>query len=202
MTVHAVRTPKGAEAPGPTEWAAAQSARVSLSPVPLEAQPTAYIRTKWANRAYGSISEVSVAATCDDERCHVRLEWADPDAEEGEFPDAAGIFFPLDDGAPAGTIGADGHPVSLWYWRSTSSAAQVVEACGPGVFHPVATSGASSVGVFAALSGGRWSVVFSGPVAALKRASSLGVVVWDGTNAERAGLGAATAEWVPVVLPN
>lgn len=202
MTIHPVRTPGSTDDRAPTEWAAAQAVRLSLSPVPLEAQPNAYIRTKWANRTYGTVSEVSVAATCDDERFHVRLEWEDPAAEEGEFPDAAAVFFPLGEGAPAHTIGADGHPVSLWYWRSTGSAAQVVEASGPGVFHPVATSGVPNVSVLAALAGGRWSVAFSGPVAVLEPGSSLGVAVWDGTNEERAGLAAVTAEWVPVVLPD
>jgi DMSO reductase family type II enzyme heme b subunit len=202
MTIHAVRTAAGATDLPATEWAAAQAAQLSLTPVPLEAQPNAYIKTAWADRAYGTVPEVRVAAACDDGQLHVQLEWEDPAAEQGEFPDAAAVFFPFDENAPAHTIGADGHPVTLWYWRSTASEAQVVEASGPGVFRPVAATGASSVGVAAALSGGRWSVAFTGPVSSLEPARKLGVVVWNGSNEERAGLGAVTAEWVPVELPD
>jgi DMSO reductase family type II enzyme heme b subunit len=202
MTIHAARTPSGAESPAAEAWAAAPAVRLALSPIPRAAQPNAYIRTKWADRTYGTVSEVSVAATCDDDRFHVRLEWEDPGAEEAEFPDAAAVFFPVAEGAPAGTIGADGQAVSLWYWRSTASAAQIVEAFGPGVFHPVVPSDPPSVTAAAALSGGRWSVAFSGPRSAVGPAGALGVVVWDGTNEERAGLAAVTAEWVPVVLPD
>jgi DMSO reductase family type II enzyme heme b subunit len=202
MTIHAVRTASDAKDLPATEWAAAQPAQLSLTPVPLEAQPNAYIRTTWADRAYGTVQDVRVAATCDDGRFHVRLEWEDPAAEEGEFGDAAAVFFPADTDAPAHTIGADGHPVTLWYWRSTNSAAQVVEASGPGVFRPVAVTGATSVGVVSALSGGRWSVVFNGPLSLLEPTRKLGVVVWNGTNEERAGLAAVTAAWVPVELPD
>ncbi|MHB8245588.1 MAG: ethylbenzene dehydrogenase-related protein [Acidimicrobiales bacterium] len=201
MTIHAVRAERGSAQPQPARWPAVKPALLALTPVPLDAQPNAYIRAKWADRPYGTVPEVRVKVACDDDTLHVELDWEDPAPEPGEFPDAAAVFFPADASAPAQTIGAEEHPVTMWYWRSDASGGQVVKGSGPGVFFPLTSGGQSAVSTDAALAEGRWTVGFTGPMAFQTATPKVGVAVWNGTNQERAGLAAVTAEWVPVELP-
>lgn len=193
-----VRTLEGDLAdPASAAWSGADSATISLAPVPLDAQPTEYIRTKWADVSYGNVSEVTVAAAHDGSQAWVRLEWADSSEPNTEFPDSAAVYFPADGDAPAATIGADGSPVNLWFWRDGAAEGRDLTATGPGRFRPRADG---AVGVAAALEGGRWSVVLSHSIGDLREAGRLGVAVWDGSNEERAGIGAATPEWVSLTI--
>ena len=66
--------------------------RISLSPVPLDAQPNAYIQNAWSDRPFGTTPEASVAALSDDQCLYVRLEWSDDPSPNGEFADAAGLL--------------------------------------------------------------------------------------------------------------
>ena len=180
--------------PGGAGWSEVSAERVALQPAPLDAQPTEYIRTKWADLPYGTVAGVDVATATDGQALFVRLEWDDSETPNGEFPDAAAVYFPADAGAAAGTFGSTEQAVDLWYWQSNLEAARSLVGRGPGVFTP----NGSEVSASAALDGGRWSVVLSGPLA--DAPSSIGVAVWDGSNEERAGLGAVTPEWVALEL--
>lgn len=182
--------------PASAAWGGAASESISLAPVPLDAQPTEYIRVAWADRPYGNVGEVSVAVAQSGGRAYVRLEWADSDAPNVEFQDGAGVYFPAGGDAPAATLGADGAGVSLWKWQANLPAAKELTSTGPGRF---ANAGTNGVAASANLDGGRWAVVLEGDAAALS-AGKLGVVVWDGSNEERAGIGAATAEWIPLEI--
>ncbi len=192
-----VRTLEGDLAdPNSAAWSGADSASISLAPVPLDAQPTEYIRVAWADRSYGNVSDVTVAAAQSGGRAYVRLEWADSEAPNTEFQDAAAVYFPSGDSAPAATIGSPDAAVGIWYWKASLSAARSLVGTGPGAFRP---SGSNGVSAAANLDGGRWAVVLEGDAAALGSAQ-LGVAVWDGSNEERAGIGAATPEWIPLEI--
>ncbi len=202
--------------PADAAWRELSSQTVPLVPVPLESQPNEYIRTAWEGRPYGRVGEVQVAAARHGERLFVRLEWADAAEPNTEFPDGAGVFFPdsADDGPPV-TIGSRAAPVRLWAWRDRLvvqqdlPAVRDLVASGPGVFQPVGPrpepdpderpGGPSEVSTGWALADGRWAVVVSGNVGAAA-SGRMGVVVWDGSNEERAGIGAVTPSWVPLAV--
>jgi DMSO reductase family type II enzyme heme b subunit len=179
-------------APGGAGWDGVARESVSLAPIPIDAQPTEYIRVAWADRPYGRVAEVAVSVARAGDRAYVRLEWADSDEPNTEFGDGAAVYFPTDGDAPAATLGSDEGPVALWAWGSDRKAARSLVSTGPGRFAP---SGSNGVAATATLDGGRWAVVIEGDAAALG-GGKLGIVVWDGSNEERAGIGAATSEWI------
>lgn len=182
--------------PAAPAWDAAATETVGLAPVPLDSQPTEYIRAAWADRPYGKVGNADLAAAHDGERLYVRLQWADSDTPNSEFHDAAGVLFPADGAdAAAATIGSADAPVRLWYWQANLDAARDLDARGPGVF---AKRAEPAVDASASLAGGRWSVVLSGGLDS--GVSRLGVAVWDGSNEERAGIGAVTPEWIPLEI--
>lgn len=170
-------------------WGSVGKEDVALGAIPLASQPTAYIREAWANKAYATTKSAKVSAATDGNRLYVRLEWADDAKANGEFPDAAAVV--LGDGDVA-TLGSREKAVDLWYWQNGRPEALSVQSAGPGVFKRHAIEG---VNASAALEGGRWAVVLSGPATAAA-SGKLGVAVWNGTNEERAGLGAVSQGWL------
>ncbi len=182
--------------PGAAGWSEVVAEAVSLGPMPIDAQPTEYVRVKWADLPYGNVAETSVAAAHDGDTAWVRLEWADSDQPNVEFPDCAAVYFPADGDAPAATIGSDNETVNLWFWRSDEDHGRHLTGHGPGAFKPQE----GTVSASASLEGGRWAVVLGHPLAELRDGGRMGVAVWDGSNEERAGIGAATTEWVPLSI--
>lgn len=195
MTLRLVDAPGDLGEPSAAGWDTAEAVTVALAPIALDAQPTEYVRVAWADRPYGNVHEVRVATARDGDDVLVRLEWADSDVPNAEFQDAAGVFFPTDGDAPAATIGNADHPVDLWFWQANLPAPRGAVATGPGAFVP---DDGVSVSAVSALAGGRWAVVLRGSAARLAAAGRLGVVVWDGSNEERAGIGSVTADWLSV----
>lgn len=193
MKVVTVPGGAGLKDPGSDAWKAAGGQSVALGAIPLEKQPTAYIREAWAAKPYGQTPKVDVAAASDGERIYVRLEWADDVRPNGEFQDAAGAMF--GSGALA-TMGDESAPIDLWYWEHGRDEALNLSSRGPGV---VRKQEASNIDARAVLADGRWSVVLSGP-AASAASGRLGVAVWNGSNEERAGLGAISQDWLTLEL--
>lgn len=174
--------------PASPDWAAVDKTAVALSPIPLDAQPTEYIKTKWADLSYGNVGTVDLAAAISGDRLHVRLEWADSETPNTEFADSACVYFPANGDAPAETIGSADAPVNIWYWQADREAPLDLVGSGPGVFRDAPSS--SNVQAAASLDNGRWAVVISGDVTGGAPASCA-VAVWDGSNEERAGIGSA-----------
>ena len=182
--------------PGQAGWSGVNGETVSLAPIPIEAQPTEYVRVKWSDLPYGNVSEATVAAAHDGSTAWVRLEWADSDQPNVEFPDAAAVYFPAEGDAPVGTIGSEEAGVNLWFWRADEGEGRHLRGNGPGRFRPQE----GSVRTSAALDGGRWAVVLGHPLDELRDGAALGIAVWDGSNEERAGIGAATTEWLSLSI--
>jgi len=177
---------------------------LALAPMPIEAQPTEYIRTAWADRPYGAIDTVHVAAAHDGHSAWVKLSFAVPSGPSDapgrggpEFADAAAVYTANGSGAPAGTIGAPDAPVEMVLWSADRDRTRALTGLGPGRFRP---RGETSVGAAGRADGSRWAVVFTQPLEALRASSGIGVAVWDGTNEERAGIGSATPEWSPLTF--
>jgi DMSO reductase family type II enzyme heme b subunit len=195
-TMHVKKVSADLGDPTGAGWSEVGAETVSLTPMPIDAQPTEYVRVKWADLPYGNVSEATVAAAHDGSTAWVRLEWADSDEPNVEFPDAAAVYFPSGDDAPAATIGSEDAGVNLWFWRSDEEKGRHLSGTGPGRFHPKE----GSVATTASLEGGRWAVVLSHPLDELRDGAALGVAVWDGSNEERAGIGAATTEWLSLSI--
>lgn len=183
------------DAPG---WADVGAEAVMLAPIPLDAQPTEYIRTKWADRPYGAVGQVALAGAHDGATAWVRIEWtASGAAGPREFPDGAALYSPLGGDAPAATIGAEGSTVVLDLWQAGRDGARALAATGPGRFR---ARSSGSVGAAAVGGDGRWAVVFARPLADVGAGGRLGIAVWDGAGEERAGIGAATPDWLDMTV--
>jgi DMSO reductase family type II enzyme heme b subunit len=176
--------------PAAEAWKTAAVETVKLAPAPLAAQPTAYVRAKWASLPYGATPSAEVAVASDGGKVFVRIEWPDDERPNGEFADAAAVLVAGEAGASAATFGDREHPVGLWYWENGRGEALALSAQGPGVFR---RTGVDTVAAAAELTGGRWSVVLSGLAPA---GNAIGVAVWNGSNDERSGLAAVTPEWI------
>lgn len=197
-----------ADAAGPSDpadpaWAGVPATTVPLAAVPLDAQPNAYIRTAWATRPYGRVPTADVAVATAGDRLLVRVSWEGSGEPMGEFPDACAAIFGGDGGPDSPcTMGSAEEPVTVWQWRDRSDlqqgqpAARNLVGRGPGVFRPGATA---DLDAGAIKEGSRWTVVLSGPRAALDAGGRMAVAVWDGAAEERAGIGAVSAEWTALV---
>jgi steroid C-25 hydroxylase gamma subunit len=192
----------GALDPSDAAWDGAPSVAVPLVPIPFDAQLNAYVRAAWTGREYGRSGPVELALAGHGDRLLARLSWEGSAEPPGEFTDAVALFFsPTGGTAPPVTIGTRVEPVSLWQWRDRLPVQQALPpatqlvATGPGVFRP----GSADDGITAqsSRSGGRWAVVLAGPRQALA-ARRVAVAVWDGSNEERAGIGAVSAAWTEV----
>lgn len=182
--------------PASSVWSGVAAEALKLGPVALEAQPTEYIREAWKGKAYGRTAEAMVAAASDGQRLYLRVEWEDDEAPNGEFQDAVSGIFPTNGGGALATLGNADQPVTMWYWENGRPSALQLTSRGPGVVRKDAGADLAASG---ALNERRWSVVLSGPASAAK-AGKVGVAVWNGSNAERAGLAAVSREWLPLEI--
>ncbi|MDK1024306.1 MAG: hypothetical protein QGD92_08765 [Gammaproteobacteria bacterium] len=177
--------------PSSAVWSDLTSETVSLSPVPLEAQPNEYIRVSRAAKPYGATGEAVASAVKNGEQLFVRLEWQDDASPNTEFADAAAIL--TGKGDEIQTLGSEDAPVGFWYWASDREQSLSLISRGPGVVRnnaDVVTSASAS------LDGGRWAVVLAGPSSEVTD-NQIGVAIWNGSNDERAGL-AAVSGWLPL----
>jgi DMSO reductase family type II enzyme heme b subunit len=175
--------------PSAAAWRDLASEKVSLSPVPLEAQPNEYIRASRADRPYGKTAEASASVLGNGDRLFVRLEWQDDEQPNTEFGDSAAIL--TGKGKTIETLGSDAEPLNMWCWSSDRPAGQSLISKGPGV---VEKNADVEVSTAANLGDGRWSVVLSGPIDQVAD-NRIGIAIWNGSNEERAGL-AAVSGWL------
>jgi DMSO reductase family type II enzyme heme b subunit len=175
--------------PSAAVWRDLTSETVSLSPVPLAAQPNEYIRVSRADKPYGATGEAVASALNNGEQLFVRLEWQDDETPNTEFADAAAIV--TGRGDEIQSMGSEDAPVGMWYWASDREQSLSLVSSGPGV---VRNNTEVVTGASASLDGGRWAVVLSGPSSEVTD-NKIGVAIWNGSNDERAGL-AAISGWL------
>jgi len=190
-------------APYPNEkWNSMHMNQLSLEPIPIDLQPNQYIKTTYAKKKYGLVTEVKFCpASCKD-NLYFYLEWYDSKVPNTEFQDMAAVYFPLGPGnEEAINLGTRKEPVLLLQWRHrtemSKNLSNIVQfiSYGPGVF--IKEDADPALRAEAELADGKWKLVISiGRKQLPESFSKLGVVVWDGSNQERAGLAAATKEWI------
>ncbi len=197
-------------APAGAPWKSVSETIVSLAPTPLDAQPSAYVRASWADRAHGTLASAGLSAVVAGDALYLRLRWAAAEprlaiTDNDTYADACAMLFPLDGkAAELSTMGDERRPVQAWHWRAGTALPFVITATGLGTVtrlpdHPV------SVG--AAWESGSWSVIFrrslqeAGVPLSAGGSIPLGIAVWSGANNERAGLKAHTPAWLTLNLP-
>jgi DMSO reductase family type II enzyme heme b subunit len=192
--------------PGATEWEAVPEERLTLEPTPLTSQPSLYVQNKWAERPYGAVSSLRVRAGHAGGRVLFRLSWQDASKDDSigdtdRFTDAAAVLLPVKDDAPLLSMGSPDQPVNAWYWRADLERPWSVTAQGIGT---AVRNDDAALASAAAHEGGAWNVVISRGMAAESagaasvaagQRSKVAFAVWQGSDAERAGLKAVTLEW-------
>lgn len=194
-------------------WQNAERTPIALAGVPVQMQPTAFIRNTFADHPIGKVNEVQFSALHNGEVIALRLEWADPDRDtdiddNDHFPDGAAVMFPFKGDAPLITMGSKEQPINAWHWRA-DRADQARNNVAAGFGSTRVTTGAE-IATQARYHEGRWQLVF------LRRLQVVGVdstfqfttgksyriafAVWEGSNGERAGLKAFSPQWHELTL--
>jgi len=192
-------------------WDQVPAETIAMGGTPLAQQPSRYIRTAWSDRPIGSVRSLAVRSAHNGAEVFFLLEWQDDtqntDYVGRDFPDGAGILFPLKGDAPLDTMGSESQPVNAWFWRADSEdGAKNVTASGIG---SVEESEKSSIATRAQWKDGTWRVVFGRPLtvagnqsAALEAGKSVKVAfaVWEGSSGERAGIKSFSKHWRELTL--
>ena len=172
---------------------------LTLIPAPTSMQPGGYVAKAYPDRASAATPQVDVDVdTASGFRITLRWQCAHPviDASDNarQFIDSCALLVPEKTDAPWITMGAPGLPVAGVLWRADKTAPITIRAEGLGSVqrgNPPADWKAES-----AYADGAWRVTFTlpqwAPLAAQKR---FAVAIWQGAQAERAGLKSITTDW-------
>jgi complex iron-sulfur molybdoenzyme family reductase subunit gamma len=197
--------------PAASAWDNVPAQTIAMGGTPLVQQPSRYIRTAWSDRPIGSVRSLAVRSAHNGKEVFFLLEWRDDtqntDYVGRDFPDSAGILFPLKGDAPLHTMGSESQPVNAWFWRADSEdGAKNVIASGIGT---VTEGETSSIAARSQWQDGTWRVVFARPLTvagnqavALEAGKSLKVAfaVWEGSSGERAGIKSFSKHWQELTL--
>lgn len=193
---------KGSQPPAP--WADGWPAPivVALRPTPLDAQPSAYVQKSWQGRSYGATKQIGVSALAGPGGVSLRLEWDCPTPSYGitdnnVFADACGVLIPADGvTADLESMASDAHPALTWYWRGGTDLPFAGTVRGVGTVERVKEHHLTAA---AAWANGRWAVVLNHPSGAglpvANGSLPVAFAVWNGANAERAGIAAYSPAW-------
>lgn len=192
-------------------WSKHAKLKIPLMGTPAGMQPTAAIQVAWINKKIGAVDLVAVSALHNGTEIAFRLEWSSPSenteiTDNDSFPDAAAIALPVVPDAPIITMGAPGKPVNAWYWRADEpQSARQLNAVGLGSSLTFDRKVLRGRGVWKE---GRWGIVLARPLRVQSEISAaqltpgtetgFGVAIWDGANAERAGIKAFSGNWLPL----
>jgi len=199
--------------PAARVWRAQEPELLQLAGTPVGLQPTAAMRVARMGEAIGAVDSVRMTSLHNGEALAFRIEWESVSAsselhDNDSFPDAAAIALPVVPNAPLATMGAEGMAVNAWYWRADEpDAARQLSAEGLGTSKTWDQQLVRGRGI---RKEGCWCVVIARPLriagdgvaAQLSpgQQTGFGVVVWDGSKGERAGIKAFSGDWKPLTL--
>lgn len=185
----------GLEDPDAEAWADVDSKTVVLSSA--ESGVPGYEDTSVG------LTDVETAHT--DERIYIRLTWDDPSADERiddprAFVDGVAVQLPFEqDKEPPIEMGSDGEPVNVWYWTADGE----IEELYAGGMGSTTEMDEPIVSTESTYQDGEWRVVFTRDLSTDDRERTeistderlnVAFAVFDGDNAERGGIKAAS-EW-------
>lgn len=194
--------------PDAAAWGALQPFAVEMVPAPLGLQPTAYIIVSWTDRPYGELPGLDLAAVHDGTRIAVRLVWRDATRDDGKgeaFPDGAAITFPVSGDPILVQMGSPDAPIHALQWKARGDVVRPVLMTGIGSSRPGPAVAETAKGLYA---DGAWRLVLTrtlaapegGAVLSAGAATRIGIAVWNGSNQERAGIKAASVDWIDLQL--
>ncbi|MCC7411179.1 MAG: hypothetical protein IT495_06065 [Gammaproteobacteria bacterium] len=183
-------------------WNARAALAVPMTRAPIGMQPTEYIRVKWAQEDYGHSSRIAVSAVHDGEQFAVHLEWEAPAQDER---DAVAVALPVRGKPYLVTMGDPEQPIHFLHWIAGCEGLRSTVATGIGTTRPGPEFRRSAQALW---QDGHWQVVLVRPLGAgggvaplaAGRPAQIAFAVWQGANAERAGLKAFSINWKDMAL--
>lgn len=189
-------------------WHQVFAETIEMVPAPVEMQPNGFIQANWRDRPYGQLASLKAQSVHDGTTIAVRLRWASQKPETGGregFPDGAAIALPIRGEPVLWTMGSEEEPVQFIQWQAMKNKIRSVIAWGIGSSVPGTPV---SETVTAGWSQGYWTIVMLRTLAGGPEAANLapgtdtqiGFAVWNGSNEERAGIKAVSADWSPLTI--
>jgi DMSO reductase family type II enzyme heme b subunit len=177
--------------------------RIRLMAAPPSIQPGGYVRKAYGDRTSPVTTWADLIVEPRGKGWHVFVSWSCPEqrtdtgTDVNRFGDAAAILAPASADAPMMTMGNETAPVDGWLWRADHPEGLRVSARGFGSTQRLAMPDGATVGGI--WSDGHWGVGFDLPAwQSLQRTRLIGVAIWQGAAAERAGLKSVTTNWLEV----
>lgn len=177
--------------------------RIDLIAAPPAIQPGGYVNRAYADRVRPITPWVNVQVDSRGAGFRILLSWPCPKQvtkivdDVDRFPDAAALLAPATPDAPMMTMGSADAAVDGWFWRADREASIRVRAHGLGTMERLVTPTDASVG--ATWANAHWGVQFELPSwPSISAQQRIGVAIWRGADAERAGLKSVTPNWIPL----
>jgi DMSO reductase family type II enzyme heme b subunit len=193
-------------------WTRLPSRRIALMPAPVGLAAGVSLQLS-LSVDHGKVPSLSTRMAHDGETLSIRLSWADAQRDDviddlDRFVDAAAVMFPLAGNPNPLTMGEEGAPVNAWLWKADRSEPFDVIARGYSTSQR-RPAGASGLVARSVHRDSRWAVVFQRPLRAAggdfvafqaDGSARIAFAVWEGSNADRAGQKAVTAEFLELKL--
>lgn len=176
---------------------------IDLITAPTGIQPGGYISEAYADAERTLTPKVTLSLEASGKGWRALLLWpcaepvTDITGDTNRFVDAAALLVPRDTDAPMMSMGAEDYPVEGLLWRANEKAPRPFEARGLGSVERLAPRDGAAV--TANWDRGSWGVAFEiDEWAALTETRKIGLAIWQGREAERAGLKSVTEDWIEI----
>lgn len=177
--------------------------RIQLIAAPTAIQPGDYVGKAYADETEAVTPWVDLQAEKSGSGWNILVIWPCSNPvkkithDVNLFGDAVAILAPSNDEAIMMTMGSPSSEVNGSLWRADKKVSYGIQASGLGSV--VRSELAPEVRVQGTWSEGMWGVRFElQEWAFLENTSKLGIAVWNGQGAQRAGLKSVTGDWVSV----
>lgn len=194
--------------PDSPAWSASESLAVEMMQTPLVMQPTEYIQVSWAEKPYGRISPLDIAALHDGTTLAVRIAWTAVGGGNPDFPDGVALAIPVRGEPPLMTMGTPDEPFHILHWRASRTGHETLRSVVAQGIGSSAPGPELKCAITAQREGNRFAVVMTRAMGRLAGGAAvlpghtikIGFAVWDGGNEERAGIKAIATDWADLAL--
>lgn len=191
--------------PDSAQWSQAERRSVEMIPAPLDIQSTGLMHHRWAEKPYGRITKLEVAALHDGEMLALLLSWQVPEIRVGNFPHGAALAFPVASDFPLTLMGTTEAPINILHWQEGRAEVRSLIATGIGRTRPGPNLRRMAV---ANIDGKRIDLVLACALDSSAGLESLavgkkirvGFALWDGGNEECGGIKAFSIDWIDLAL--
>jgi len=199
--------------PNAAQWGDVEAVTIAMDVTPIETIPSEYIKATTDKQKMGVVKSLKVKTLHNGKDIFFRLEWKDATKnveikDTGEFPDGAGILFPMRGDADLATMGSRRLPVNAWYWRPDFERPKNVTAAGLGTTEIYEKSVISSKSEWV---NGVWKVVIARALKVPQEAkdavqlspgqtTKVAFAIWEGSNGERGGAKSYSISWQELSL--